>query len=279
MVYQGQIGLGMDDLDQLVRAILQSPKYKSVYEGVVRGIGSRELAVGRSWKEALKATKSKLHQVGAAYFDRHIKYTHWLDELRTAAESGDRDAFLRTCSDVMRHHSSTRERLGMLGVFYTRTLAHLPRVNTVLDIACGLNPLAIPWMPLDKDVQYYAYDMYRDMLDFLNEFMRIAQVRGQAQACDVTQFPTTPKAELAFILKSLPCVEQLDKSASLRLLEAVNADHLLISFPVRSLGGRDKRMAQNYEARFLELVQDKPWSVRRFEFATELAFLVTKSVL
>jgi hypothetical protein len=35
-------------------------------------------------------------------------------------------------------------------------------------------------------------------------------------------------------------------------------------------------MAHNYEQRFWELMAGKPWSVQRFEFATELAFLVSK---
>ena len=266
----------MDDLDKLVRTVVASPKYRNVCEDVVRNIGARELSTRQNLKEAIKATKNKLHQVGGAYFDHGINYARWLDELKVAARSENRDSFLHACTKVMRLHSSTRERLGILDQFYKRTLASLPHVGTVLDIACGLNPLAIPWMPLDKDVQYYAYDMYKDMADFLNGFMGIVNVQGRAQVCDVVQSPPTGRADLAFILKSLPCMEQLDRSAGLRLIEAVNADHLLISFPVRSLGGRDKRMAQSYEARFWELMRDRPWSVQRFEFATELAFLVSK---
>ena len=266
----------MDELDKLVQAILRSPKYREVCEDLIRNIGSRELAARRNWKEAVKATKNKLHQVGGAYFDGRIEYARWLDELRAAADSGDRERFLRVCKEAMKHHSSTRERLGILGQFYALTLADLPAIGTVLDIACGLNPLAIPWMPLGKDVQYYAYDMYRDMVGFLNEFMRIADVQGQAEVRDVTRFPPARRADLAFILKSLPCIEQVDKSASGRLLEVINADHLLISYPVWSLGGKGKGMAQNYEGRFRELMVGRRWSVRRFEFATELAFLVTK---
>ncbi len=270
------MGCDVDDLDRLVRAVLENTKYRNVCEDVVRNVGSRELATGRRLKEAIKATKSKLHQVGGAYFGGRIKYAQWLDKLKVAATSGDRDSFLRVCTEVMGHHSSTRERLKILDQFYAQTLSDLPPVGTVLDIACGLNPLAIPWMPLDEGVQYYAYDIYGDMVDFVGEFMRIANVQGQAQVCDITQFPPTRRADLAFVLKSLPCIEQLDKSASLRLLETVNADHLLVSFPVRSLGGRDKNMARNYEAGFRQLMQGKPWAVQRFEFATELAFLVSK---
>lgn len=266
-----------DDLERLVQAVLQSSKYRNVCPDVIRNIGARELATRRSWKEALKATKNKLHQVGGAYFAANMRYTQWLDELKRAIQVKD-DTLLRlTCMEIMKHHSSTRERLVILDQFYARILSRLPPIQTVLDIACGLNPLAIPWMSLGKHVQYYAYDIYTDLAAFLSECMAVMGVQGQAYACDIACSPPTREADLAFILKSLPCLEQLDKTTSLRLLEALHADYLLVSFPVRSLGGRKKGMEQSYEERFTELLSGKPWSVQRFTFATELAFLVSKT--
>jgi len=266
----------MDDLDRLVGAVLQSRKYKNVSRDVVASIGSRELPKRQNLREAIKATKSKLHQIGGAYVTRGLRYAEWLDELRAASAPGDDDRFRQVCIEIMEHHSSTRERLGILDQFYTQTLAELAPIGSVLDLACGLNPLAIAWMPLADDARYYAYDIYTDMVDFINEFMTIAHVAGEARARDITQALPAHKADLALILKSLPCIEQLDPSASLRLLDSIDADHLLVSFPVRSLGGRDKQMGRSYEARFRALVHDKPWEVQRFEFATELAFLVRK---
>jgi len=278
----------MDDLERLVQAVRQNAKYRNVCVDVVRNLGAKELA-GRQglrrglraptkgiWKEAVKATRSKLHQVGAAYLERDMHYAVWAEGLRAARAAGTRDAMLQICRLVMQHQSSTRERLGILEQFYAQTLADIAPVRSVLDIACGLNPLAIPWMPLAVDAEYYAYDMYSDMVAFLNEFLGIAGVRGNAEACDVAHDPPTQRAELALLLKSLPCLEHLEREAGAVLLDALQVDHLLISFPVRSLGGRDKGMIENYAQRFEALVGGKPWSVRRFGFATELAFLVSR---
>jgi len=265
----------MDELDLLVQAVHKSPKYRSVCLDVVRNVGTRELAARRNWKDAVKATKNKLHQVGAAYLDG-VDYAGWLSQLRDAARNGNETELHHVCWEAMKHHSSTRERLAILPEFYTRILAGLPRPRAVLDIACGLNPLAVSWMGLKPDVQYYAYDMYTDLAGFLNEFMGIVGLQGQAEACDVSTCPPARRADLALILKTVPCVEQLDKLAGARLLEGVQADYLLVSFPVRSLGGRDKKMLENYEAHFRQLLLGKAWSVQRLEFSTELAFLVHK---
>ena len=36
-------------------------------------------------------------------------------------------------------------------------------------------------------------------------------------------------------------------------------------------------MRANYEAQFNDLVAGKGWTIRRYDFSTELAFLITKA--
>ncbi len=36
-------------------------------------------------------------------------------------------------------------------------------------------------------------------------------------------------------------------------------------------------MRANYDAQFRELIASKDWTVRRYDFATELAFLISKT--
>jgi 16S rRNA (guanine(1405)-N(7))-methyltransferase len=132
-------------------------------------------------------------------------------------------------------------------------------------------------MPLDEQVTYYAYDIYQDLMAFMQEFMGILGIDGHAETRDMTQAPPTQKADVALMLKTLPCLEQIDKKAGFRLLEMINATHLLVSFPVQSLCGRKKGMVENYETRFYELIQTKPWTIQKFTFATELAFLIKKN--
>jgi 16S rRNA (guanine(1405)-N(7))-methyltransferase len=265
-----------DQLAQLVDAVLASRKYKSISQDFIKNLGSQELAKYHTLKAAVKATKNKLHQVGGAYWDSESYYASWLMELRHASEQ---EQLRQACMRIMAHHASTRERLPLLEEFYTTLLADLPPINSVIDIACGLHPLAIPWMPLARHVQYYAYDMYRDMTDFLNDFLAIIHLQGHAQACDVIQSCPTHKVDVAFMLKAIPCLEQVDRSAGLRLLGTINADYVIVSFPVRSLGGRKKAMTANYEAHFRELVAHKRWPIERFEFASELVFRIVRNSL
>ena len=263
-------------LDQLVATVQAGRKYGSICEEFIKNIGSRELAKRSSLKDAVKATKRKLHQVGGAYLRGRMDYGRWLVEIERAYQSGDRGEYIKVCAHVMRHHSSTRERLGMLDRFYATALTHVPEVRTVVDIGCGLHPLSIPWMSLAEDIEYCAYDIYEDMVDFLNAVFALVGVGGGAQARDVTQYRPTRKADLAFLLKTVPCLERVQQGAGFGLLDELYAKHLLVTFPVATLGGTKTGMAANYEATFREFAEKRSWVIHRFEFATELAFLVTK---
>jgi 16S rRNA (guanine(1405)-N(7))-methyltransferase len=176
----------------------------------------------------------------------------------------------------MQSHASTAERIPILEDFYKTCLAPIAPVSSVLDLACGLNPLAIPWMPLAQDCIYYGCDIYLDMLKLLNAFFDHLNIKGWAKPCDLTTAVPDEDTQVAFLLKSIPCLEQVDKTIGARILQSIQADHILVSFPVHSLGGRMKGMPNFYRERFYEFLSDETWQVQEFQFKTELAFLVSK---
>ena len=174
----------------------------------------------------------------------------------------------------MRQHASTAERLPILELFYEAIFAELPPVHSILDIASGLNPLTIPWMNLPEGVQYTAVDIYTDMMAFLNQFFEMAGINGQAIAQDVVSTPPTMLVDVAFIFKTLPVLEMIEKTAVTNLLKNLNAKHLVISFPLQSLGGRRKGMAEHYAEQFARWENGRSWQVKRLDFESELVFVV-----
>jgi 16S rRNA (guanine(1405)-N(7))-methyltransferase len=262
------------DLDQVVRNVAASPLYRDIAPELIASVARRELGKRRSLKEAIKATKSKLHQVAGAYFPRQ-DYTGWLALLERASASGPDDV-KAACRAIMGQHASTRERLPILDDFYARTLANVPPPRRVLDLACGLHPLAIPWIPLAPDAEYIAYDVFPELAAFLNRVFPLLGVQGTAYAADVTAAPPTGHADLALLLKALPCLEQLDGTAGARLLDALDADHIVVTFPVHSLGGRRKGMVATYDVRMERLLAGRRWNIARYAFVTELAFLLAQ---
>ena len=260
----------------VLEAILKKAKYHAIQPDLIESLAAEEFAKGRKLKDAIKEVSSRLHQAGAAYFTAAPDYAAWKAELADLPPALNSPQLKEYCLRHMQNHSSTQERLPIIEDFFNITLASAAPVESVLDLACGLNPLAIPWMPLAKNVRYYGCDIFSDMADFLNRFISHFGIEGSFETSDITKLQFPRQARVAFLLKTLPCLEQLNKGISSRLLDAVPADYLLISYPIRSLGGRAKGMGKTYEARFEKLMAARDWRVERFEFKSELAFLVKK---
>lgn len=260
----------------LLAKVLEKPKYRSIHPRLIASLIQEEMAKQRGEKEILKAVTGKLHQVGAAYFQRKPEYEKWSQRLAELPQDIHDNEVKTFCEEIMRSHSSTGERLPILERFFKETLAGIAPVESVLDLACGLNPVAAAWMPLTNDVQYFGCDIFSNMTGFLNDFYAHMNMAGRFTTCDLTEMRFSQSARVALLLKTLPCLEQIDKGIGADLLDRIPADHLLISYPVRSLGGRAKGMGKTYETQFNELAAAKGWKFERFEFASELAFLVTK---
>jgi 16S rRNA (guanine(1405)-N(7))-methyltransferase len=240
---------------------------------LVEAVAAAELAKGRNFKESVKATRNKLHQVAGAYLPDRPDYAAWLKVIEQATGDDERRAAYR---QVMAHHASTRERLPFLESFYSTILGDLPPIHSLLDLACGLNPLAAMWMPLAADARYYACDIYQDQVDFLNRVFQQRGQQGQAFVSNLLADVPSQATDVALLLKTIPCLEQLDKSIGPRLLAQIKAPVIVVSFPARSLGGRGKGMVQNYAGHFAELVAGLPWQVARFDFSTEVVFRLIK---
>ena len=263
-----------EQLSHLVTAVKNSSKFKNVHTGLISRIGAEEIKKERRLKEAVKATKKKLHQIGSAYQQPKNDYKGWLSSLQESVR--DQDQLKAACLQIMEYNTSTRERLPIVVDFYSEIFSHLPPVSSVLDVACGLNPLALPWMQLEENATYTAVDIFSDMVNFIESYLRLMPVQGKAILCDVITELPSERYDLAIMLKAVPCLEQLDKAAGRMILEDLNAKHILISYPVHSLGGKAKGMLENYQQRFAEMVDGKDWKIQKFEFLTELAFLVEK---
>ena len=251
-------------------------KYRSMSPSLVRSIVADEIARHRRQNDVIKHVRRRLHQAAGAYLAGRPRYDTWLKELQLAAENSDE--FRNDCMRIMSFHSSTRERADFLAEFYDTLFGAIPPVRSVADLACGYNPLAIPWMKLTPGCRYLAVDIYSDLADFLSGALPLTGVSGKAIAADLLEpYPhLSGSFDLVLLLKTLPCLEQLRKGSALALLQSLNARHIAVSYPTRSLGGRRKGMEIFYESWFRELIDEQRWTAERFSFARENLYIVEK---
>ncbi|MDK2982365.1 MAG: rRNA ((1405)-N(7))-methyltransferase [Chloroflexota bacterium] len=226
------------NVDALLAKIQSSKKYQDlgVPEETLRDLLEQELARHSKPAEALKSARAKLHNIMAPYLG-DPDYAQAADDLRHAFAQ-DPEAVDDTCRELLRQHDSTRERLAYLDDFYAGIRSVCGQPHSVLDLACGLNPLALPWMGLPADCNYYAYDIHPARVALLNEFLRLSGHEPLAEVRDVLVRPPEVQADAAFLFKEAHRMEKRQKGCNRGLWAALKVRYLFVSLPNRSLDGR-----------------------------------------
>jgi 16S rRNA (guanine(1405)-N(7))-methyltransferase len=261
---------------EVLARVGQSRRYRWVAEEVVARLVREELPRARNIADAEKRTKRRLHQIFGAYTGRP-EYTRLLLDITAAQQAGE-EALRAACRVAMSQHASTRERLPLLDDFYTRIFAVTGTPRTLLDIACGLNPLAVSWMALPEGARYVACDIDTGMLGFVGGVLDLFGLAHDVSVCDVVTAPPVARCDVALLLKTIPCLDQQDPAATERLLrtQLEQARHVVLSFPTHSLSGRGKGMARTYRARCAALLKsmEPHGPVVALEFPGELVVVV-----
>jgi len=264
-----------DPVSVLVRQIKATRKYGDICDQTIRDVVEQALPKYKRRRDAVKAARTKLHRIQAAYLGRDV-IAERLDDVRSAHQARDASRLRAICLQLMQDHASTRERIGLLEHFYRRIFAVTGTPRTILDVACGVHPLSIPWMELPTDTVYHAYEISAGMVASLNGFLAAIGMTGSARLQDVICTPPAETGDLAFLMKMVPCLERRRKGIALKLIENLKVHHVVVSFPVHSLAGRSKHMPQFYTHSFTDMVHGYPWQVTHVPMEGELVFVVDK---
>jgi 16S rRNA (guanine(1405)-N(7))-methyltransferase len=265
------------DVETVVRAVKESRKYQDTHEETIRSLAAEAVRQHRTTKLAVKAVRKRLHGIMAPYLG-DPDYPLALKRLENAYGSAEDASIKHVCLEILQSHLSTRERIPILSQFYTKVFEVTGVPDSLLDIACGLNPLSLPWMGLPQSVRYHAYDIHEPRILFLNQYFALAGLPRLARLQDVALNPPQETADVALFLKEMPRFDRNYRGAGRQLLESIRARHLVISFPsVSTHGGRN--LVKRYRDFFYQLIQGKSWPVTELLFEGELLFCAERNDL
>ena len=264
-----------DPIQPLMDELLNSRKYRSLNlpDETVRDLLEQELPRHRSSKDAIKAVRHKLHTIVAPYLG-DPDYENLIAELQTVQAAGP-DALRETCLSVLGAHASTRERLQVLDEFYPRLFALTGRPASILDLACGLNPFAWPWMGLPVSTAYYAYDIHAPRVAAINAFFQKLGMAPWAEVRDVLVRPPQVEADVAFLFKEAHRMEQRQHGCSRAFWRTLKVHWLLVSLPAESLSGKF-HLADRQRALVSEAIGNAAWPVTELSFGSEIVFCIDK---
>jgi 16S rRNA (guanine(1405)-N(7))-methyltransferase len=264
----------MSDIDTVFQKLKKSKKYKYLCEDTLYRISDWALQRFEG-KKAIKAAKKKLHQVYGAYFEAFQpgKFQKLLEQIPGHPDEKSLETIVL---EIMESHTSTCERIPFVEQFYTGLFKRIEKPKKILDLACGLHPFAVLWMDLEQDVEYYAYDIDTRLIVLINTFFGYLNRSYKAQCSDILVSIPGIEADMAFLFKTLPCLEQQEKGVSEKIITSLKAKYIVISFPSKSLTGKAKGMENYYHSFALELINRLNLEYFKLDYPNEVFYVLNK---
>jgi 16S rRNA (guanine(1405)-N(7))-methyltransferase len=265
-----------DPLADVLAGLAASSKYRHLAPAALERTARWALERHRKPADALKAAKRKLHQGFGAYLDPGaLTAVHRL--LDQAEQDGNSTGLHER---ILALHRSSAERLPHLEAFYAAIWGETGFPQHILDVAAGLNPFALPVMGLPESTRYRALEIDSRLADAVNRFLALAGRHGDALWTDVLGGVEPGDADLALVLKTLPCLEQEQDGASRALLLALaSVPIIVVSYPVRSLGGHEKGMRATYREQITTLSAQIGRTVTELAIEEELVVVLRPAAM
>jgi 16S rRNA (guanine(1405)-N(7))-methyltransferase len=259
------------ELEAVVAAIKASRKYRAMGIETIRALVRQAWPEHRKPKAVEKAVRRRLHGIAAVHLG-DPDYGVLGEALAGVLAKGDAAGERALCEGALGRHLSTRERLPYLERFYAEIFEHTGVPGTMLDLACGLGPLALPWMGLPRSARVLAYDVHEPRVAMLGAWLRARGLAGGAEVRDIVLRPPTEPADVALLLKELHRLQRnYSGMVGVEWLASIPARHLVISLPAFSAHG-GRRLVERYREMMGRLIAGRGWGVHEILFEHEVVF-------
>ena len=258
-----------DQHNEIPEKLLNSKNYRDICPDTVRRVWEECLRRYKKPRDAEKAAREALHGISGAFMTpdeaRHLVWDmqNWF--INKTDVGLDR---------MLSRHASTRERLPVsdIDALYGRIFEITGRPRYVLDLACGINPLYLG----ARGIETVGVDIAGNAVRAVNSFGETYGAPVSAVCADLLCPGAIPnrRFDAALLFKLLPLLERQRAGAALEVMNAVNAEWLVCSFPTRTLGGRNVGMAAQYSDWMESRVPDGRRIAGRFETGNELFYVL-----
>ena len=239
--------------NELFEKLSSNKKYSDVCPDTIRRVISECEGRYKKAKDMEKAVREKLHGITSAF-----------NEL-----SGSAAPAVISCDEeletVLKSHASTRERLPLSAMYnlYARIFETTGQPGRMLDLACGLNPV------------YLIHRFGCEVVGVDISKSCISQFPGGVWG-DLLCENAIPQERfhIALLFKILPLLERQKSGSAMDVMNRIDAEYLVISFPTRTLGGRNVGMEDNYTAWMEAHMPENRTVAARFTTENEMYYVL-----
>ncbi|MCL2717467.1 MAG: Rmt family 16S rRNA (guanine(1405)-N(7))-methyltransferase [Lachnospiraceae bacterium] len=267
-------------IEDITTEVLNSKKYANVDKNVVARISAEIIPRYPKRKDVIKAVKKELHIIHESFLqdDCYLKVEQLLTNYPGKDINKD-ESFIRADKEfalkLLALHSSTKERLRQVEEIYQYLNKYIQAEDEVIDIGCGFNPLALPFLE-NKPQKYTAFDISSATISILNKYFELSGFAYQAAIYDAAAGVPGIRGDILLLFKLFPLLEYQKKGRAFELLNSLDCRRYIISFPTKSASGKEKGMEQYYSSRFEKELPEKFSIIEKKVFLNEMFYILER---
>lgn len=252
--------------ESIFEKLSTNKKYSEVCPDTIKRVISECEGRYKKPKDMEKAVREKLHGITSAFNDLGKDISEEI-----ASVSGNDEAL----ESILKRHASTRERLPLSAMddLYRRIFEVTGKPESILDLACGLNPvyLAVRF----PESRITGADISGSCVTAINALGGNASGLWSDLLCE-NSVPDE-RFHIALLFKILPLLERQKSGSAMEVMNRIDAEYLVISFPTRTLGGRNVGMEDNYSAWMDAHMPENRTVSARFTTDNELYYILKEN--
>ncbi len=222
--------------------IRKNKKYQSISEDIInqeirryfktnpKHIKFLDKQKSKKFKKIVREIRAKLHLIYGSFQTKNKE---------------KREVYLKNkeFDKILGTSISSKERLKDYKKLYSNIFKITGKPNVILDLGCGLNPVSYKYMNL-KSLKYYAYDIDKDDINFLNKYFSLIKDKldGKAYVKDLSSIDVIkklPKADICFMFKLLDPLEKgKGHKLSEEIITSLNCKYIVVSFSTKTVSGK-----------------------------------------
>lgn len=290
-----------DPVQTVTARLTAAPKYRAVHPDTIADVVSRAAQFTDGAADLERQARARLHKVAALHLvtvgpaglrrraalpadgdpsqpdgTSHPDGTSQADPA-SPADPASAEATRAWCRRVLAAHVSTAERLPDLDRFYPALLSLVPPPAEIMDLACALNVFTLPWLRDSTGARYTGYDLNATFAAIGNEFLARHYPGCRVVHADVLTASPPATDGVALLLKTYHCMEGRQPGAGLRLVDTLEARHVVVSFPTRAMNGRAATFARRHIADLTQLAGERGWRLSQTSLPSEDLLAISKA--
>lgn len=264
------------EINKLIQAVQNSHKYRDLElpDEMLRDLINVNLANSKNLSGLKVNFRKSLHNVIAPYLES-INYDDEISYLGSAYTDFSVTEDLKAY--CLAKHASTRERILYLDPFFTTIFETIGSPTSILDLACALDPLCLPWLKFAPEASFKAYDINGARVRYLQTFFTLAYPNYQAIQQDILLDTPSEQADCAFFFKEAHRLEKRQPGSTKQLLQRLNVRTIVLSLPAMDLKGHHS-LERTHRHLVDKTLEGTDWQQEVRLVGTELLFFIRKEI-